>query len=129
MFSPKTFFIDLVAVVCVQGVSAATLAPATIIACSGSLNPPNGCVTIPVVSDKCIILTGDLNFLNKNVSNVEVPDGFVCSLYEECECLGSQNAHDVVVLTGGSWNMTSVPGIAGIQDFNDMTSSLTCSPV
>ncbi|KAJ3806628.1 hypothetical protein EV368DRAFT_50250, partial [Lentinula lateritia] len=87
------------------------------------------CVAIPVVSDECIILTGDLSFLNKNISNVEVPDRFVCPFSIQWECLGCQNAHDVVALTGGSWDMTSVPGIADIQDFKDMTSLLTCSPV
>ncbi|KAF8825754.1 hypothetical protein HHX47_DHR6000012 [Lentinula edodes] len=129
MFSTKSFFAAFVAFVGAQVVSGAALAPATITACSGTINPPNGCVDIPVVSDDCTDLTGGLSFLNKEISNVEVPAGFVCSFYEEFGCLGSQNAHNVVVLTGGTWNMESVPGIASTQDFNDMASSFTCSPV
>ncbi|KAJ4469569.1 hypothetical protein J3R30DRAFT_3713787 [Lentinula aciculospora] len=129
MFSTKAFFIAFVALFGAQTVSAAALAPATITAYSGSLNPPNGCVTIPVVSDDCKDLTGGLSFLNKEISNVVVPAGFVCSFYEEFGCLGSQNAHNVVVLTGGDWSMGSVPGIASTQNFNDMTSSFTCPPV
>ncbi|KAJ3721375.1 hypothetical protein DFJ43DRAFT_1158717 [Lentinula guzmanii] len=129
MFSTKSFFVAFVAFVGAQVVSAAALAPATITACSGAGNPPQGCVTIPVVSDDCTDLTGGLSFLNKEITVVTVPDGFVCSFYSEFGCLGSQNAHNVVVLTGGTWDMSSVPGIASTQDFNDMTSSFTCSPV
>ncbi len=45
-------------------------------------------------------------------------------------CLNSGvNGHDVAVLTGGSWTMSRVQGIAGTQDFNDKTSSFSCSPV
>ncbi|KAJ3897998.1 hypothetical protein F5879DRAFT_813243, partial [Lentinula edodes] len=87
------------------------------------------CVTIPVVSDVCTDLTGGLSFLNQEISVIVVPDGFVCSFYEEFGCLGSQNAQNVVVLTGGTWNMFSVPGITGTQDFNDLTSSFSCSPI
>ncbi|KAJ3727427.1 hypothetical protein C8R42DRAFT_716888 [Lentinula raphanica] len=137
----KAFFTAFIAFISTEVVSGAAqlliadlflqlqLAPATITACSGSLNPPNGCVTIPVVSDECTNFTGGLSFLNKEVSNVQVPDGFVCSFYEDFGCLGSQNAHNVVVLTGGNWDMASVPGIASTQDFNDLTSSFSCSPV
>ncbi|KAJ3745277.1 hypothetical protein DFH05DRAFT_1459092 [Lentinula detonsa] len=129
MFSTKSFFVAFVAFVGAQVVSAAALAPATITACSGAGNPPQGCVTIPVVSDDCTDLTGGLSFLNKEITVVTVPGGFVCSFYEEFGCLGSQDARNVVVLTGGTWDMSSVPGIASTQDFNDMTSSFTCSPV
>ncbi|KAJ3717217.1 hypothetical protein DFJ43DRAFT_1099954 [Lentinula guzmanii] len=104
------------------------LAPATITACSGSLNPPNGCVTIPVVSDECMNLTGGLSFLNKEISNVVVPDGFVCSFFSDFGCLGEQNI-DEVVLTGGNWDMSDVPGIASTVNFNDLTSSFSCSPI
>jgi hypothetical protein len=34
---------------------------------------------------------------------------------------------DVVFLQGGSWNLNAVPGIAGTVNFNDKTSSFTCS--
>ncbi|KAJ3926137.1 MAG: hypothetical protein NXY57DRAFT_1043523 [Lentinula lateritia] len=134
MISTKSFFAAFVAFVGAQVVSGAALAPATITACSGTINPPNGCVDIPVVSDDCTDFTGGLSFLNKEISNVEVPAGFTWNANDrhdnrEFGCLGSQNAHNVVVLTGGTWNMESVPGIASTQDFNDMASSFTCSPV
>ncbi|KAJ7476003.1 hypothetical protein FB451DRAFT_1557824 [Mycena latifolia] len=106
------------------------LAAPTITTCSGSLNPPNGCVTIPVVSDQCINFTGGLSFLNKEVSNAEVPAGFVCTFFEDFGCLnGGVNDHDVAILTGGTWDMFNVHGIASNQNFNDLTSSISCSPV
>ncbi|KIK54477.1 hypothetical protein GYMLUDRAFT_63085 [Collybiopsis luxurians FD-317 M1] len=109
--------------------SAAPLIPATVTACTGSINPPNGCVTIPVVSDSCINFTGGLSFLNKEVSNVQVPGGFICSFYEDFGCLGDQNSDDVVVLTGGTWSMFNVQGVKGPLNFNDLASSFTCSPI
>ncbi|KAJ7476025.1 hypothetical protein FB451DRAFT_1245529 [Mycena latifolia] len=111
-------------------VATAALAAPTITTCSGSLNPPNGCVTIPVVSDQCINFTGGLSFLNKEVSNAEVPAGFVCTFFEDFGCLnGGVNDHDVAILTGGTWDMFNVHGIASNQNFNDLTSSISCSPV
>ncbi|KAJ3727428.1 hypothetical protein C8R42DRAFT_707212 [Lentinula raphanica] len=131
MFSAtnKFCFASFVAFIGAQVVNAAALAPATITVCAGTINPPNGCVTIPVVSDECTDFTGGLSFLNKEVSNVQVPDGFVCSFYEDFGCLSSPQAQTVVVLTGGTWNMTHVPGIVKTQDFNDLASSFSCSPV
>ncbi|KIK69029.1 hypothetical protein GYMLUDRAFT_80405 [Collybiopsis luxurians FD-317 M1] len=125
MFSKYT----LIAFAFAAAASAAPLAPATITVCTGSLNPPAGCVTIPVVSDACTDFTGGLSFLNEEVGSVQVPDGFVCSFYEEFGCLAGAHALDVVVLTGGSWNMFDVPGENGPQNFNDLASSFTCSPV
>ncbi|KAJ6622976.1 hypothetical protein B0H10DRAFT_1944280 [Mycena sp. CBHHK59/15] len=93
-------------------------------------SPPSGCVIIPVVSDTCINFTGGLSFLNKEVSNVQVPGGFVCTFFEDFGCLnGGVNGHDVAVLTGGTWDMFRVQGISGTQNFNDLTSSISCSPV
>ncbi|KAF9013812.1 hypothetical protein BDZ89DRAFT_1142446 [Hymenopellis radicata] len=126
MFSKST----LVAFALAAVAAAAPLAPATVTVCSGSLNPPNGCVTVPVVSDSCVNLTGGLSFLNKEISNAQVPGGFVCTFFEDFGCLnGGQNEHDVAVLTGGSWAFSHVQGISGTQNFNDLTSSFSCSPV
>jgi hypothetical protein len=45
-------------------------------------------------------------------------------------CLnGGVNNHGVAALTGGTWDMFKVQGITGAQDFNDLTSSISCSPV
>ncbi|KAJ7137516.1 hypothetical protein C8R43DRAFT_1132115 [Mycena crocata] len=108
----------------------APLASATITVCSGTISPPRGCVTIPVVSQSCISLTGGLSFLNKEISNASVPGGFVCTFYEDFGCSNDGgNGHDEAVLTGGTWNMAYVQGIAGSQNFNDLTSSITCSPL
>ncbi|KAJ7576021.1 hypothetical protein C8J56DRAFT_1171851 [Mycena floridula] len=102
----------------------------TIIICSGSVSPANGCVTTPVVSDSCINLTGGLSFLNKEISGASIPAGFVCTFFEDFGCLnGGVNDHDVAVLTGGTYSMFNVQGIAGTQSFNDLTSSISCSPV
>ncbi|KAJ7122186.1 hypothetical protein C8R44DRAFT_735899 [Mycena epipterygia] len=74
------------------------LAP-TITVCTGSISPQNGCVAIPVVSDPCINFTGGLSFLNKEVSNAEVPGGFVCTFFEYGGCInGGQNDHDVAYI-------------------------------
>ncbi|KAJ7149415.1 hypothetical protein C8R43DRAFT_502762 [Mycena crocata] len=108
----------------------APLASATITVCSGAINPPSGCVTIPVVSDVCISLTGGLSFLNKEITNARVPGGFVCTFFQDFGCSnGGVNGHDVALLTGGTWDMRRVQGIAGTQNFNDATSSISCSPV
>ncbi|KAJ7124670.1 hypothetical protein C8R43DRAFT_1147415 [Mycena crocata] len=102
------------------------LAPATITVCSGAINPPSGCVTIPVVSQSCISLTGGLSFLNDEVSNARVPGGFVCTFFDDFGCSnGGVNGHDVAVLTGGTWNLSRVQGISGTQNFNDLTSSIS----
>ncbi|KAJ7707492.1 hypothetical protein B0H17DRAFT_1032865 [Mycena rosella] len=58
------------------------LTPATITVCSGESGPPTGCLTISVVSDSCVNLTGGLSFLNKEISWTQVPAGFVCTFYE-----------------------------------------------
>ncbi|KAJ7585989.1 hypothetical protein C8J56DRAFT_889555 [Mycena floridula] len=104
-------------------------ASATITVCSGSISPAQGCVTVPVVSASCINLTGGLTFLDKEISSASVPAGFL-TISRDFGCLnGGVNHHDVAVLTGGTWNLAKVQGIAGTQNFNDLTSSFSCSPV
>ncbi|KAJ6576677.1 hypothetical protein DFH09DRAFT_1149997 [Mycena vulgaris] len=113
-----------------SAVKPAPLAAPIITVCSGSITPRNGCVDIPVVSAACINLTGGLSFLNKEISNAQVPGGFVCTFFEDFGCLnGGVNSHDVAVLTGGTWDMFNAHGIASNQNFNDLTSSISCSPV
>ncbi|KAJ7195235.1 hypothetical protein GGX14DRAFT_677305 [Mycena pura] len=107
-------------------------APATITACSGSLNPPNGCATIPVVADTCTSFTGGLTFLNNEISNVLVPLGFTCTFFDQFGCDsngGTGNPSDVVFLQGGATNMENAQGVAGPENFNDLASSFTCSPI
>ncbi|KAF7341273.1 hypothetical protein MVEN_01863300 [Mycena venus] len=107
----------------------AGLAPrvsAAITVCTGSLNPSQGCLEIPVVSDACINFIGGLTFFNKEVSSSKIPGGFVCTFFEDFGCSTDDG---VALLTGGSWNMEEVEGLAGIENFNDLTSSISCSPV
>ncbi|KAJ7689416.1 hypothetical protein B0H17DRAFT_1331757 [Mycena rosella] len=100
------------------------LTPATITVCSGSISPQNGCLTISVVSDSCVNLTGGLSFLNKEISWAQI------RVVSDFGCLnGGVNGHDVALLTGGTWDMFDVHGIAASQNFNDLTSSITCSPI
>ncbi|KAJ6470436.1 hypothetical protein C8R45DRAFT_875215, partial [Mycena sanguinolenta] len=105
-------------------------ASATIEVCTGSLNPASGCVTVPVVSDSCVNLTGGLSFLNKEISSALIPNGFICTDFA-CISSGTGNSatNSEVVLQGGSWNFFSVPGLSGTENFNDLTSSFTCSPL
>ncbi|KAJ7122179.1 hypothetical protein C8R44DRAFT_785789 [Mycena epipterygia] len=132
MFSAK-FVLTALAFAAVSSAAPAgptpLLAP-TITVCTGSITPQNGCVALPVVSDSCINFTGGLSFLNKEVSHAEVPGGFVCTFFEDAGCInGGQNDHDVAVLTGGTYTMFNVQGINGAQNFNDLTSSISCSPL
>ncbi|KAJ7448578.1 hypothetical protein FB451DRAFT_763297 [Mycena latifolia] len=103
----------------------------TITVCT-EVDPTDGCVAIPIVSGGCIDFTvpGGLSFLNKAVSAAQVPDGFVCVFFEDAGCInGGTSNDDVAVLTSGTWNMLMVQGIAGTQSFNDLTSSISCSPL
>ncbi|KAJ7935822.1 hypothetical protein B0H13DRAFT_1853933 [Mycena leptocephala] len=85
---------------------------------------PTAALPSPVVSDSCTSFTGGLSFLNKELSWVQVPGGFICTFFEDFGCInGGVNTHDVAVLTGGTWVMSNVQGIAGAQNFNDLTSS------
>ncbi|KAJ6479543.1 hypothetical protein C8R47DRAFT_983412 [Mycena vitilis] len=101
----------------------------TVTVCTGSLG--NGCVGIPVGTDECVNFNAGLTFLDKEVSAATVPAGYVCTFFEDYGCTSASGFEgpDVVVLTGGSWSMFAVPGVRGIQDFNDETSSFSCSPL
>lgn len=80
--SSSRYVISSVAAIPVIDTIATQRASPTITVCSGSISPQNGCVTTPVVSEACINLTGGLSFLNKEISNVEVPGGFVCTFFQ-----------------------------------------------
>ncbi|KAF9001108.1 hypothetical protein BDQ17DRAFT_1358761, partial [Cyathus striatus] len=99
----------------------------SIILCSRSINPQNGCVIIPVVSDNCTSFTGGLSFLDETVSHAQIPAGFVCTFFSAFGC-ESSSPNDRVILTGGTWSFFDVPGNTGDEDFNDEASSFSCSP-
>ncbi|KAF9536821.1 hypothetical protein CPC08DRAFT_824764 [Agrocybe pediades] len=87
------------------------------------------CVGLPVVSDSCLDFTGGLTFLNKAVSSAVIPGGFVCTFFSQFECT-SQGEDDEVVLTGGTWSFFDVPGPSSPdENFNDLASSVSCSPI
>ncbi|KAJ7691488.1 hypothetical protein B0H16DRAFT_1486755 [Mycena metata] len=110
MFNSKTLLATtLVAVLAFAAAAPATPSPeasVTIEICSGSC--PTGGVTVPVVSDACINLTGGLSFLNKEISSAVVPGGFVCTFFQDFGCIatGTGNAptDSEAVLTGGTWS-------------------------
>ncbi|KAJ6493894.1 hypothetical protein C8R47DRAFT_1117754 [Mycena vitilis] len=104
--------------------------PPTVTLCTGSLG--NGCVDIPVVTNGCgVNFTGGLAFLNKAVSAANIPGGYVCTFFKNHDCTSASGVEgpDVAFLTGGSWSMFAVPGARGTENFNDLTSSISCSPV
>ncbi|KAJ7611191.1 hypothetical protein FB45DRAFT_1065882 [Roridomyces roridus] len=136
MFFKSVLAITLVAVASAapNNMERSAAATTTVTVCSGSLNPANGCVSIPVVSGSCIDLSqGGLSFLNKEISNAQVPGGFICTFFENAGCIasgtGNSNQNSEVVLTQGSWDFFEVPGLSGTEDFNDLTSSFSCSPL
>ncbi|KAJ7700601.1 hypothetical protein B0H16DRAFT_1642417 [Mycena metata] len=94
-------------------------------ACSGSINPPVGCVTIPIVSDSCFNFVGGASGLNKEISWVQVPAEYVCTYFQNFGCLAVEE-DDHTMLTNGTWNMLDLPTASGTQNFNDLTSSFNC---
>ncbi|KAJ6586009.1 hypothetical protein B0H19DRAFT_1250752 [Mycena capillaripes] len=135
MFPSKALLASALAVV----LSLTAAAPAkpspdasvTIEICSGTC--PVGGVTVPVVSDACINLTGGLSFLNKEISQAIIPGGFVCTFFQDFGCIatGTGNAptNSEVVLFSGTWALSNAPGLSGPVNFNDLTSSISCSPL
>ncbi|KAJ7611179.1 hypothetical protein FB45DRAFT_843973 [Roridomyces roridus] len=97
----------------------------TITVCTGTLHPSTGCAEIPVLSADCINLVGGLSFFNQEISSAEVPAGFVCTFFRWV----SSKKSGEVLLTGGVWELESVPGLSGMENFDKMTSSLVCSPI
>ncbi|THU83839.1 hypothetical protein K435DRAFT_784047 [Dendrothele bispora CBS 962.96] len=91
------------------------------------------CVKPAVVSDTCINLTGGLTTLNEEVSSAVVPAGFICTFFDAFGCTTSDPANsdkDEVGLVGGSYpSFGSLSGINGALNFNDKSSSFSCSPL
>ncbi|KAJ7110407.1 hypothetical protein C8R44DRAFT_883564 [Mycena epipterygia] len=108
-------------------------ASVTVEVCTGAVNPPSGCVNVPVVSDSCVNLTGGLTFLNKEISSAVVSGGFICTFFQDFGCISSGTGNNPtdseVDLQEGQWNFAAVPGHAGTVNFNDLTSSFSCSPL
>ncbi|KAJ6470427.1 hypothetical protein C8R45DRAFT_1015590 [Mycena sanguinolenta] len=135
MFNSKALFalVALVSFASATPLKRSADASATIEVCSGGSNPPSGCVTVPVVSEDCVNLTGGLSFLNKEITIAVVPNGFICTFFEDFACIssgtGNSGTNSEVVLQGGTWNFFDVPGLSGTEDFNDLTSSFSCSPL
>ncbi|KAJ7478477.1 hypothetical protein FB451DRAFT_1242101 [Mycena latifolia] len=134
MFNKKSLLaLTLVALSSVTSAAPATPTPdvsASIVVCS---SVGTGCVTLPVVSDSCLNLTGGLSFLNKEITTAQIPGGFICTFFQDfgCTATGVVNAgtDSEVVLQQGSWDLTSVPGLSGTTNFQDLTSSISCSPI
>ncbi|KAJ7135542.1 hypothetical protein C8R44DRAFT_952016 [Mycena epipterygia] len=139
MFNTKSFL--ALALVAISSMASATPtagkrgvavpdASVTIEVCT-SVN--TGCVTIPVISDDCLNLTGGLTFLDKEISTAQIPGGFICTFFQDfgCTATGVHNAptDSEVVLQQGSWNLEVAPGVGGTTNFEDLTSSISCSPI
>lgn len=61
---------------------------------------------------------------------LSVPRARILTLSSDYGCInGGVNGHDVAVLTGGTWSMFNVQGLSGTQNFNDLISSFSCSPL
>ncbi|KAJ7611200.1 hypothetical protein FB45DRAFT_1009671 [Roridomyces roridus] len=135
------FFQSLLAITLVAVASAAPSnmersadATTTVTLCTGSVSPPQGCIAVPFVSGSCLDLSqGGFSFLNKEISGAVVPGGFICTFFENAGCIasgtGNSNQNSEVVLTQGTWNLAAAPGLSGTENFNDLTSSITCSPL
>ncbi|KAJ7491393.1 hypothetical protein B0H11DRAFT_2228918 [Mycena galericulata] len=78
------------------------------------------------------MLTGGLNSLHWEITGAVIPDGFVCTFFEDFGCIakGTGNAGtDSEILQGATYNFFDVDGMSGSEDFNYLTSSFRCSPV
>ncbi|KAF7350855.1 hypothetical protein MSAN_01647600 [Mycena sanguinolenta] len=135
MFNSKALFalVALVSFVSAAPGKPSTDASATVEVCTGSVSPSQGCINIPVISDSCINFTGGFSFLNKEISAAVVPNGFICTFFQDFGCIasgtGNAGTDSEVILQGGTWNFFAVPGLSGTENFNDLTSSFVCSPL
>ncbi|KAJ7707059.1 hypothetical protein B0H14DRAFT_3025656, partial [Mycena olivaceomarginata] len=121
MFNSKALFTSTLAAVLVSFAAATpvgpvTEIPVTITVCTGGVGV--GCAAIPIVS------------FNKQISTATIPGGFVCSFFQRFNCNASPvkgSTDSEIVLSPGTWNFKTVPGASGNTNFNDLTSSFTCS--
>ncbi|KAJ7236942.1 hypothetical protein C8J57DRAFT_1667783 [Mycena rebaudengoi] len=125
MFSKSLIFFASIAAASALAVGPTPDVGTTVTLCTDP-NGVSGCLNIPVNSDTCRSLTGGFSFLNDGVSTAKIPAGFICTFFDAVGCVSNTDT-DVVFLQGGSWNLNAVPGIAGTVNFNDKTSSFTCS--
>ncbi|KJA28545.1 hypothetical protein HYPSUDRAFT_33970 [Hypholoma sublateritium FD-334 SS-4] len=132
----STYIVSALAMLCLaQTVSCAAVikargtdASVNVEVCTGPVG--TGCVSIPVGSDDCNDLDGGLVFLNKEITSAVIPGGLVCTFFESFGCISQQGGGDDVVLTAGTWDFFEVPGTSSASvDFNDLTSSFSCSPL
>ncbi|KAJ7101553.1 hypothetical protein B0H15DRAFT_816492 [Mycena belliarum] len=98
---------------------------ATVLVCTGT-STNSDCTPIPVASADCINLIGGLSGLNKQISEVTVPTGSSCMLFQDFGCTSNDGINGEVELTAGTWQLAAVPGLNGTIDFDDLTSSLHC---
>ncbi|KAJ7697977.1 hypothetical protein B0H14DRAFT_3904872 [Mycena olivaceomarginata] len=135
MFNSKALLASILAAVLASLAAATPSGPgtdtsATVTVCSGGVGV--GCADVSTVSDTCVNLTGWLAFLNKDISTATVPGGFVCTFFQiQLHCIWIVNAgtNSQVLLLQGTWDLSNVPGLSGPTNFNDLTSSLSCSPL
>ncbi|KAJ6593087.1 hypothetical protein B0H19DRAFT_1055732 [Mycena capillaripes] len=137
MFNSKTLLASTV----VAFLSLASAAPAnpvpnatpTVKVCTGDVGVSGLCVDVPAVSDSCVNLTGGFTILNKEISSAVVPGGMICTFFEDFGCFasgdGNASPDGEVLLLQGTWSFFSVPGLSGPMNFNDLTSSFSCSPL
>ncbi|KAK7435119.1 hypothetical protein VKT23_019812 [Stygiomarasmius scandens] len=109
----------------------ATAAAPTITLCT-SREFLGTCLSPSVVSDTCIDLTGGMTILNKELSSAIIPAGFVCTFFTQfgCTTVAESDSQDQLGLVGGSYpDFSSITGVDVVQDFEDVPSSYSCSPL
>ncbi|KAF7328321.1 HET domain-containing protein [Mycena venus] len=134
MFKSKTLFAStLTALLCFVSAAPTKPGPDASPSIQVCTTAGTGCVTLPVVSDDCVNLTGGLSFLDQEITTATIPGGLICTFFQDfgCTATGVTNAgtDSEIVLQEGTWNFLSVPGLSGPTNFNDLTNSLTCSPL
>ncbi|TFK37187.1 hypothetical protein BDQ12DRAFT_685476 [Crucibulum laeve] len=95
--------------------------------CSGTLHPATGCVNFFFNGESCVNFTGGLAFLYKQVSSASVGPNIICTFYKSLGCNPSGSDSDMAVLSSGEYGFSSVPGLNGTIDFDNMASSYSCS--
>ncbi|KAJ7869421.1 hypothetical protein B0H13DRAFT_1896662 [Mycena leptocephala] len=98
------------------------LEPLIVEVCLDAFGPPNNCFDISFDTDNCVPLLGNFGFLDKQISWVQIPNGFICTFFQDSGCIGG-GINEEVVLQGGTYDLT------GPANFNDLTSSFACSPL
>jgi hypothetical protein len=58
------------------------LEPLIVEVCLDAFGPPNNCFDISFDTDNCVPLLGNLGFLDKQLSWVQIPNGFICTFFQ-----------------------------------------------